>query len=277
MSCTVGKLSILGCACVTTPGCPVDTLKQGDRLNSSAYLVSAYEVFTLGFYSLENTNNSYLGVWFTDDSYGPVWLGNRDKPIADNSGVLTISSIKKLIINSSGGDPIELTALIIPLIIRQRGVANWTSGELKDYIDEDRPELKLKKFKNIGGGYDPCNFIYNFVNVTNGGENYMSYFLEIDPVLTPDELKISGWKLDSEGFIFDHRRMVIANVRRCYGYNTREGCELWEQLKCRNYKETFDLGSGHFMPTSDSYSVYDNSSSLTESTAEVILYYYTYL
>ncbi|CAI9772270.1 unnamed protein product [Fraxinus pennsylvanica] len=279
----------------------VGTLKQRDRLNSSAYLVSANGVFTLGFYSLENTNNSYLGVWFTKNIYGPIWLGNRDKPITDNSGVLTISNARKLVINSSRGDPIELyanengmniTATLLNsgnfvvkemdinagaftlewdpsrhrLIVRRREVAYWTSGELKDYIDEDRPDLKLKKFENIGDGYDPYNFIYNFVNVTNDDEDYMSYSLEIDPVLTPEKLKNSGWKLDSEGSIIDHNGVrIISDVSRCYGYNTREGCEFWEKPKCRNHRETFSLRSGHFLPITDSYAVYDDNSSLTKS------------
>ncbi|KAL2525296.1 Curculin-like (mannose-binding) lectin family protein [Abeliophyllum distichum] len=147
------------------------------------------------------------------------------------------------------------------LIIRRRGVVYWTSGDLKDYIDEDRPDLKLKKFENIGYEYDPYNFIYNFVNVTNDDEDYMSYFLEIDQDRTPDLRKISGWKLNYDGYIYDIDKRIIVDVKRCYGYNTDVGCELWEQPKCRNHKETFVLKSGHFR----SYLIYDNISSLTES------------
>lgn len=89
----------------------VDTLIHGDSLNSSASLVSANKVFTLGFYKPEYTNNIYLGIWFTDSSSGyPVWLGNREKPIMDNSGILTICSAGKLIITSNISDPIELYA-----------------------------------------------------------------------------------------------------------------------------------------------------------------------
>ncbi|KAL2547982.1 G-type lectin S-receptor-like serine/threonine-protein kinase CES [Forsythia ovata] len=324
----------------------VDTLKQGDTLNSSADLVSANRVFTLGFYSPQNTNRSYLGIWFTHNTYGygPIWLCNRDKPITDNSGVLTISSTMKLIINSSGGDPIDLyanengmnitatllnsgnfvvkemsingpgdkvlwqsfdypTDTLLPgmkigvnhrtrrnwsitswlsennpvagdfmlewdpsrhrLIIRRRGVVYWTSGDLKDYINEGRPDLKLKKFENIGYEYNPYNFVYNFVNVTNDDEDYMSYFLEIDPDRTPDLRKNSGWKLNYDGYVYDIDNRIIVDVKRCYGYNTEVGCELWEQPNCRNHKETFVLKSGHFRPT-DSY-IYDNKSSLTES------------
>ncbi|KAL2525288.1 G-type lectin S-receptor-like serine/threonine-protein kinase [Abeliophyllum distichum] len=325
----------------------VDTLKQGDRLNSSSYLVSANKVFTLGFYIPENTNNSYLGIWFTVNTYGPIWLFNRDKPITDNSGVLTISSTMKLIINTSGGDPTDLyanengmnitatllnsgnflvkemsingfgdkvlwqsfdypTDTLLPgmklgvnhstgrnwsitswfsennpasgaftlewdpsrhrLIIRRREVVYWTSGDLKDYIDEDRPDLKLKKFENIDYSNDPDHLIYNFVNVTKDGEDYMSYFLETNPNRTPDYINISGWKLNYEGFLRDHDtdRMIIVDVRRCYGYNIEVGCELWEQPKCRNHKEKFDFRSGHFLP-SYTDSSYGNNSGLTGS------------
>ncbi|KAL2489686.1 Uncharacterized protein Fot_42978 [Forsythia ovata] len=86
------------------------------------------------------------------------------------------------------------------LIIRQRGAVYWTSGDLKDYIDEDRPDLKLKKFENIGR-YDPYK-IYNFVNFTNEDEDYMSYFLEIDPDRTPNFRNIYGWKLDCDGSMY---------------------------------------------------------------------------
>ncbi|XP_028077309.1 G-type lectin S-receptor-like serine/threonine-protein kinase At1g67520 [Camellia sinensis] len=87
----------------------VNTLNQGDKLNSSAYLVSAGKIFTLGFFIPSTfSNDSYLGIWYSNDSYRKVWVGNRNTPIADNSGVLTIDSVGKLIITHNGGDPIEL-------------------------------------------------------------------------------------------------------------------------------------------------------------------------
>ncbi|KAI3464108.1 hypothetical protein Pfo_020771 [Paulownia fortunei] len=72
----------------------LDILKPGEKLNSSVFLVSAKRVFTLGFYSPENSNRSYLGIW----------------PIFNNSGTLTINSSGKLMIMHNGADPIELFA-----------------------------------------------------------------------------------------------------------------------------------------------------------------------
>ncbi|KAL0312389.1 UNVERIFIED_CONTAM: G-type lectin S-receptor-like serine/threonine-protein kinase [Sesamum radiatum] len=95
--------------CLASQVTSLHTLKQGDKLNSSSELVSANRVFTLGFYI--NTNNSYVAVWYTDSSYYPVWIGNREKPVFTNSTpVLAIDSTGKLIITHGGGQSIELYA-----------------------------------------------------------------------------------------------------------------------------------------------------------------------
>ncbi|PIN05521.1 Non-specific serine/threonine protein kinase [Handroanthus impetiginosus] len=89
----------------------LDTLKQGDNLNLSSQLVSAKRIFTLGFYTLGKTHESYLAIWYTDSSYGPVWIGNRDKPIPNyKNPVLTISSKGQLVITQSGRESFELYA-----------------------------------------------------------------------------------------------------------------------------------------------------------------------
>ncbi|CAL5429366.1 unnamed protein product [Camellia sinensis] len=49
------------------------------------------------------------GIWYTNDSTSSkVWVGNRNTPIANNSGVLTIDNAGNLIITHIGGGPIEL-------------------------------------------------------------------------------------------------------------------------------------------------------------------------
>ncbi|CAA2984329.1 G-type lectin S-receptor-like serine threonine-kinase CES101 [Olea europaea subsp. europaea] len=101
--------------CFGFPVSSVDSLKPGDSLNSSSSLVSTKNVFTLGFYKLTDTelnnNKSYLRICYTDSTLQiPVWLGNREKPIMDDSGILKISSAGKLIITSNISDPVELYA-----------------------------------------------------------------------------------------------------------------------------------------------------------------------
>ncbi|KAK9937442.1 hypothetical protein M0R45_014234 [Rubus argutus] len=92
-----------------------DTLKPGDTLNSSSFLVSAKGKFTLGFYaSDQNSNSSYLAIWqnyLTTRQNGSVnhaWIANRYAPILYPSGILTLDVNKTLKIMHKGGDPVVL-------------------------------------------------------------------------------------------------------------------------------------------------------------------------
>nr|GMC53660.1 G-type lectin S-receptor-like serine/threonine-protein kinase At1g67520 [Ipomoea batatas] len=77
----------------------VDSMKQGDTLNASesTFLVSAGKTFTLGFFTPERTNMTYLAIWFTERNEGerPIWIGNREAPLPSNSSA-------KLLIDASG-------------------------------------------------------------------------------------------------------------------------------------------------------------------------------
>ncbi|XP_059658848.1 G-type lectin S-receptor-like serine/threonine-protein kinase At1g67520 [Cornus florida] len=310
------------------------TLQQGDMLNSSSstFLVSSRKNFTLGFFKpskYSDNNNTYLGIWYTNSAdQRAVWVANRNSPIYNNSGVLSIDKAGKLIITYNGGSSAELyaskagtinitatlldsgnfvvreansngstkqrvlwqsfdypTHTLLPemklgvnhrtgriwsltswfaedepalgaftlewdpsgrrLVVRRRGMIYWTSGVLKDKAFEFLPKP------------DTINWNYNFINVTDPEEEYFTYSLIIDPVVTPEDRKsISGWVLEHNGFISGYQdRHGIARVDLCYGYNTRgselaySGCELWEQPKCRNRHQKFDLRSGYFIPS----------------------------
>ncbi|KAJ6297870.1 hypothetical protein OIU76_019058 [Salix suchowensis] len=87
-----------------------DTLYQGgDSLNSTNTLVSKNGLFTLGFTWLGSgeSNASYLGIWYNNDTSHPFWLANRDKPVPDNSGVLALDGSGNMKLTYSGGDLVE--------------------------------------------------------------------------------------------------------------------------------------------------------------------------
>ncbi|XP_075643301.1 G-type lectin S-receptor-like serine/threonine-protein kinase At1g67520 isoform X1 [Castanea sativa] len=87
-----------------------DTLKAGDSLNSLSYLVSSKGAFTLGFFHpCINTNNSYLGIWFTNDQKKRVWVGNRNASVVNISAVLTLETTGSLKIMTQGGDAVTLS------------------------------------------------------------------------------------------------------------------------------------------------------------------------
>ncbi|KAK2639325.1 hypothetical protein Ddye_027120 [Dipteronia dyeriana] len=67
-------------------------------------VVSAGEVFEMGFFSRGKLRSRYLGVWYKKDiDRSVVWVANKDTPILDSSGVLSINTggILVLLMNSS--------------------------------------------------------------------------------------------------------------------------------------------------------------------------------
>ena len=55
-------------------------------------LVSNQKAFALGFFSPGNSNLRYLGIWYNEITEQPVvWVANRDNPLNDTSGVLSIT------------------------------------------------------------------------------------------------------------------------------------------------------------------------------------------
>ncbi|KAL9346769.1 hypothetical protein Peur_061622 [Populus x canadensis] len=54
--------------------------------------VSAGNIFEMGFFSPVNLTNRYVGIWYNNVSATkPEWVPNRNNPIADSSGAVTIS------------------------------------------------------------------------------------------------------------------------------------------------------------------------------------------
>ncbi|KAK8575294.1 hypothetical protein V6N13_033468 [Hibiscus sabdariffa] len=75
-----------------------DTLRQGKTLRNGDTLISENNVFELGFFSLESSSFTYLGIWYTFDPKAVVWVANRDTPISHKNGVLRIEVDGKLVL-----------------------------------------------------------------------------------------------------------------------------------------------------------------------------------
>jgi hypothetical protein len=74
---------------------PTQSLRDGDTL------VSAGGLFQLGFFSTGNSNSRYVGIWYTVSSEKAVWVANRDAPLSDHSGVLTVADDGFLVLRNS--------------------------------------------------------------------------------------------------------------------------------------------------------------------------------
>uniref|UniRef100_A0ACD5V390 Uncharacterized protein n=1 Tax=Avena sativa TaxID=4498 RepID=A0ACD5V390_AVESA len=82
-----------------------DTLNDVRRnITDGQTLVSAGGSFTLGFFSPGAPDRRYLGIWFTASTDAVVWVANRDSPLNNTTGVLSINSAGTLLLLDGTGN-----------------------------------------------------------------------------------------------------------------------------------------------------------------------------
>ncbi|XP_049385510.1 G-type lectin S-receptor-like serine/threonine-protein kinase At1g11300 isoform X4 [Solanum stenotomum] len=94
-------LLLLCCVYVVFSGANAsDTITSSEPVRDSETVFSSRKTFKLGFFSPGNSANRYVGIMFNLPSPTPtaVWVANRDKPINDSSGLLTLSEDGNLVI-----------------------------------------------------------------------------------------------------------------------------------------------------------------------------------
>ncbi|CDP04297.1 unnamed protein product [Coffea canephora] len=68
-----------------------DTITINEPMRDPATIVSASQNFKLAFFSPVNTSDRYVGIILNIPAQSVVWVANRDDPITDSAGMLTIS------------------------------------------------------------------------------------------------------------------------------------------------------------------------------------------
>ncbi|KAM3704470.1 hypothetical protein ACJW30_03G006100 [Castanea mollissima] len=98
----INFLSVLCCLCLNLV-LAIDTIRSSQSIKDkdSDFIISNGSTFKLGFFSPVNSTSRYVGIWYTKNSVSPaqwVWVANRQKPLKDASGVLTIFKDGNLVI-----------------------------------------------------------------------------------------------------------------------------------------------------------------------------------
>ncbi|XP_076945573.1 G-type lectin S-receptor-like serine/threonine-protein kinase CES101 isoform X2 [Bidens hawaiensis] len=108
----------------------VSTLKAGDQFNLNSRLVSPGNNFTLGFFTIPETNYTYLGIWYTNDEQRRrVWVANPSTPITSSSSVLMIDPNTGILIISTG------RTTLVNISDNQSGVGPNVTATLQDTGD----------------------------------------------------------------------------------------------------------------------------------------------
>ncbi|XP_028791841.1 G-type lectin S-receptor-like serine/threonine-protein kinase At1g11330, partial [Neltuma alba] len=75
----------------------LDTVAPSVLIQERETVSSNNGMFTLGFFRPRNSTNCYLGIWFMSES-SVVWVANKNDPLTDPSGILTISGNGNLVV-----------------------------------------------------------------------------------------------------------------------------------------------------------------------------------
>ncbi|KAG8502659.1 hypothetical protein CXB51_000145 [Gossypium anomalum] len=129
----------------TTTTLALNTITPGQSIKDGETLVSAGGSFELGFFSPKNSKGRYVGIWYKKVSTGTVvWVANRETPLSDASGVLSI--------NHNG---------ILSIMNRTKGIV-WSSNTSRNAVEETIAQLLdsgnfVVKDRNDS---DPTNFLW---------------------------------------------------------------------------------------------------------------------
>ncbi|XP_050287976.1 G-type lectin S-receptor-like serine/threonine-protein kinase At1g11330 isoform X2 [Quercus robur] len=85
-------LVLLCCICLEF-GSATNTITASRPIKDPDFIISNNgSAFKLGFFHPKNSTNRYVGIWYNNISaVKVVWVANREKPLRDSKGVLTIS------------------------------------------------------------------------------------------------------------------------------------------------------------------------------------------
>ena len=85
--------------------CPIctslDTITPDQPLKDGQFLHSNQKTFVLGFFSPGSSSHRYVGIWYDQISEQTVaWVANRDTPLKDTFGVLSINGKGNLVLHT---------------------------------------------------------------------------------------------------------------------------------------------------------------------------------
>lgn len=76
-----------------------DVITASEYIQDPGSIISSGGLYKLGFFSPNGTTNRYVGVWHNKiPQFNVFWVANRDNPVLDSSGVMTIHDDGNLVI-----------------------------------------------------------------------------------------------------------------------------------------------------------------------------------
>ncbi|KAI5386376.1 hypothetical protein KIW84_072775 [Lathyrus oleraceus] len=85
---------------ISFSSCSSDTISTDKPIRDGELLVSESKTFALGFFTPGKSTSRYVGIWYYNlPIQTVVWVANRDTPINDTSGILSIDPTGNLVLH----------------------------------------------------------------------------------------------------------------------------------------------------------------------------------
>ncbi|KAK2350675.1 G-type lectin S-receptor serine/threonine-protein kinase RKS1 [Trifolium repens] len=175
--------------------CSSDTISTDKPIRDGEVLVSKSKTFALGFFTPQKSTSRYVGIWYNNlPIQTVVWVANRDTPINDTSGILSIDPNGNLVLNHNLSiTPIWSTNVSLPQSQR-----NSTSVVIAQLSDIANLVLMLNNTKTvIWESFDhPTDTLLPYLKLGFDRKTNRSWFLQswktdVDPGKGAFTLKFS--------------------------------------------------------------------------------------
>ncbi|KAI9105206.1 hypothetical protein K1719_022735 [Acacia pycnantha] len=138
-----------------------DTITIGKPISDGELLISKGRKFALGFFTPGKSNYRYVGIWYYDlQEQTVVWVGNRDDPVNDNSGVLSVRPDGNLVLHANSSNfpiwstNVSVTARSTRVMAQLTDLGNLvlSQNDSKNVIWQsfDHPTDTLLPYANLG-------------------------------------------------------------------------------------------------------------------------------
>lgn len=168
----VFSFSLLSIITISTA---LDTITATQSLRDNGEtLVSAGGAFEMGFFSPGKNQNRYLGIWYKKISTGTVvWVANREVPLQNSSGVLTLDGQGILRLLNSSNSLIWSSNLSTPAVKPVAQLLDTGNFVIRDENDLNNPNSYLwQSFDYMGNTFLPDMKIG--ANLVTGFNYYMT-------------------------------------------------------------------------------------------------------
>lgn len=139
------------------------------KLNDSETIVSSFGTFRFGFFSHVNSTSRYACIWYNSIPIQTViWVANKDKPINDSSGVISVSEDGNLVVTHAQSRVLWSTNISTGVRVNSTVAELLDSGNL--VLKEANTNVYLwESFKYPTDSWLPNMLVGT--NARSGGEN----------------------------------------------------------------------------------------------------------